>query len=366
MDENLNLSAFLKEAKNKKNSHYIILKTKPETFVDIRTIALKISNLNEKLKGLKKGLVSSDVSEPEKMLDVLIESGDRVIKTWDGYFDFIDALEEIQKNSPELLDEKIDSIEKKEIYALNSDDKIASARNLFLNKRINLLPVIDGLTVIGELRPIDFLVTDLFEEHDHNTNFYNSKYRNNILNLPINNLINVRPITIDRGKKIKEAVDVMINKKLPSLIVTDMDNKLFSILSYKDIFRLYVKESQKPKFNIEYSGGGDLFDDEFDLIQDFAEKVMLKIVKISDYDNLRINFKIIGEKDMSHKKKVHTKILLSQGNKVLTVEKEIVEGTSDEIRNDKVKDRWNVPLMVSDALDALYSKVKEEKRKSRY
>ena len=78
-----------------------------------------------------------------------------------------------------------------------------------------------------------------------------------------------------------------------------------------------------------------------------------------------MNFKIIGEKDTSHNKKVNVKILLSEGNKVLTIEKELGHGTSDEIRNDKIKERWNVPLLVSDALDALEQKVKEEKRKNR-
>jgi CBS domain-containing protein len=364
VDENLNLSAFLKGAKEKKNSHYIILDTKPASFVDIRTISLKLSNLNDKLKGMKKGLNDCNENDASKLLNFLMDSGDRVIKGKDGYFDFIDALDEILRQSPDFLDQKIDSIEKKEIYALNANDKIAAARNLFLNKRINLLPVIDGLSIIGELRPIDFLVTDLFETHDHGTNFYSSKYRNNILNLPINNLINTRPITIDRSRKIREVVDTMAKKKLPSLIITDLDNKLFSVISYNDIFKLYRQATEKPKYHIEYSGGSDLFADEFDLIQDFAEKTMLKIIKISDYDHMRINFKIIGEKDISHKKKVHIKILLSQGNKIINVEKEMVEGTSDEIRNDKVKDRWNVPLTASEALDVIYKKVKDEKKKS--
>lgn len=365
IDENLKLNGFLKEVKDKKNSHYIILNTKPESFVDIKSMALHVSNLNEKLKNLKKRLVICD-DDTQDRLNLLMESGDRVIKTWDGYFDFLDALEEILEIDYNFLDYKISDIEQKEVYALNEDDKISSARNLFLKKKINILPVIDKVDVIGELRPIDFLVTNLFKSEEKSTNFFNEKHKDNILNMPITNLINKRPITIDKNRRIKDAINIMIKKSLPSIIVIDEDNKLYSIISYKDILKLYKKETEKPRYLIEYANSFDLYDDEFALIKKFSEKAMKKITNMSTYDSLKLSFKIIGDKDAGHQKKLLIKVLLAHGTKkVLHVEKEIKEGTSDEVRNDKVKKKWNIPLIVQDALDILEKKVKDEKRKNK-
>lgn len=363
IDENIQVSAFLKKINDKKISHYIILDTEPKSFVDIRTVALRIKNLKEKLKGLKKRIANSNSSKIEENLNFLIESGDRIIDTNDGFYDFIDALNSIVELEPEFLNEKIESIGKKEIYALNENDKISSARNLFLKKRINILPVIKDLKVIGELRPIDLLVGDLFETSDNKAAVWDEKSRDNILNLPISNLINSRPLIKPNTVKIKEVVKLMIDKKLPSVIITDEDENLYSIISYKDIFRYYKKDNEVESYLLEFVGGDELYPDEFDLIQDYAEKTMKKIIKISDYDNLKITFKTLGEKLSGHKKKILAKFLLSHGNSVIQVEKEIVQGTNDEEFNDRVKGNWNIPQIVQEGLAILEKKVKEEKRK---
>ncbi len=366
MDESLTLSSFLKKLNDKKNSHYIILGTDPKSFVDIRTLALKIKSTEEKLKNLKKTLSVYDGSEKQEALQFLIESGDRVIGMGqEDLFDFVDALDIIAGIEPSFLDEKVGTVVKNEVYALNEADKISSARSLFLQKGINILPVIDGLKVIGELRPMDLLVSDLFEKPNPKGNLYDKNYDNNILNLPISSLINKRPITITKDKPLKELVQIMVKKKLPSLIVVDENDNLFSIVSYKDIFRMYKDGMIQSSYNIEFSGGKDLYEDEFAMIRGFADKFMKKITTISDYNNLRVTFKIIGEKDLSHKKKILIRGLLSRGNKVLQVEKEIGQGTSDEISNDKVRGKWNIPLIFQDVLSVLERQVVEEKKKNK-
>lgn len=361
IDENTTIKGFLKDAKEKKNSHYIILTTQPESFVDIRTIALQIKNPNEKLRGFKKTLSQTN----KDYLNSIIESGDRVIKTENEYYDFIDALNDILKEEPAFINETLSTINKKEIYALNENDKISSARTLLLKKRINLLPVIKGLNIIGELRPIDLLVTDIYDTTNNKGDYYDEKYESAAANLSISNIINVKPLTVNKNAKIKEAIELMAKKKLPSLIITDDENKLHSVISYKDVFKQYKKDHEKYKYLIEYTGSDELYEDEFDLIQDFTEKTMKKIIRISKYTNLKITFKQIGDKLAGHKKKFEVKILLSEGGKTLHVDKEIVEGTSDELHNNKLKQKWNIPQTVQEALSALEKKVIEEKRKGK-
>ncbi|MFW6285783.1 MAG: HPP family protein [Nanoarchaeota archaeon] len=361
-DEKIN--NFLKSVKEKKNSHYIILDSTPESFVDIRIIALKASNINEKLKGLKKPLTTTQETNPSKLVNLLIDSGDRVIQYNNDYFDFLNALEEILNQEADFLKKAIKDIEKKEIYALNQEDKLSNARNLFLNKRINLLPVIKGLNVIGEVRPIDFLITDLYDQNSTG-NLPNKKHSKSILNLDIENIVNTRPITISKDKKIKELIELMIKKHLPSVIIVDEEEKLYSVISYKDIFRLYKKSNEKEKYTIEYQGASILYPEDFDLIQDFAIKSMNKIIKMSNYDSLKLTFKTIGEKDSGHLNKIEIKALISHANNVINVQKEISPGTSDEIYNDKKKERWNIPQIAQDVLNILEKKIKQKKIKKK-
>jgi len=363
IDENLQVSAFLKTINEKKISHYITLDTVPISFIDIRTIALKAGNLNEKLKNLKKKVSDSKTNIPEKNLDFLIESGDRVIQTEEGLFDFIDALKTILKLNLDFLDIQIEKNKKKEIYALNENDKISAAKNIFLQKRINILPVIKELKVIGELRPIDLLISDFFEQNTSKETTIEKSSKINIQNLPIVNLMNNKPLTLNKDSTFREVVELMINKKIPSVIITDENDNLHSICSYKDVFRHYKDKNSLPKYSLEFVGNNILYEDEFDLIQDFAEKTIKKIIKISDYDSLKITFKQIGEKDAGHKKKIIAKFLLTQGNNVIQLEKETIEGINDEEHNNRVRSTWNIPQMIQDGLSNLEKKVKEQKSK---
>lgn len=358
IDEESTVTSFLKGIKEKKNVSYIILDTEPKHFVDIRTIALKLHNSDEKLKNLKKPLSKSSGDNLRRF----VESGDRVIETNTNYYDFIDALNEVLENNHNILKDKVDNHSKKEIFALNSSDKISTARNLFIKNRINLLPIIEGRDIVGELRPIDFIGA-IFHKDSGNMDLYSEKKSDSRQNTEVTNIMNVKPHTISKNSTIREAVELMVNKKLPSVIVTDND-RLYSIISHKDILRKVVVENE-TNYNIEVVGGKELYEDEIDLVFDYAEKSMKKISKISDYTDLKVTFKSHGNTEGTHMKKVTINLLLSHGKKVITVSKEIVQGTSHEEANDKVKGKWNIPQVAQSALKALETKVLSEKKRKK-
>ena len=364
VDENTQISSFLKSVKDKKNTQYIILEGE-NYFVDIRTIALKAHLLNEKLKNLKKPLSVCNNCSDEEKFKKLVESGDRVIKIGDdNYYSFVDALGYVLNNNSSFLKDKLVNTKRDEIYAINLNDKISEAKNLFIKKRVNLLPVIDeNLKIIGELRPIDLLVSDLYLTDKNSSDYYDENYENSKLNLPVESLINKRPIMLDSNLTYKDAIEKMIEKNLSSLIVTQ-DDKLYTIISYKDIFKLELEDESYDEFVVEYKGTSDLYEDDLDLIKDFVDSTMRKIVKVSNYDHLKVTFKPHGSVDSGHKKKFSLNLVLSKGNSIIHVDRETLGGTSDEIYNDKVKGRWNTPLLVQDALKVLYRKVIDEKRKA--
>lgn len=363
IDENTEVSSFLKNLDDKKNTHYIILKG-GNNFVDVRTIALMSKKLNEKLKNLKKSLPKCLNCSEEDKFRHLIKSGVRVIKIGENeYYDFVDALKYVLDKKYSFLTDKLSNTARKQIFALNPDDKISGAKKLFVKNKINLLPVVNNeMEVIGELRPMDLLVGSLFIDNSNKSDYYNEKNDKSKLNLPIKNLMNKKPILLKTEMTYKEAIDILLNKRMSSLIVVE-NEKLYSILSYKDIFKFVLGVSKEEKYNIEYLGVSDLFEDDLELIKRLAEKQMKKIVSISDYEDLKIVFKSHGNLETSHNKKFSIKLTLSKGNSIIHVNKEILKGNSNEEMNEKKKTKWNIPLLVQESLKILNRKVIEEKDK---
>jgi CBS domain-containing protein len=362
IDENTSVGAFLKGMNEKKNIHYIILNTDPKAVIDVRTFSLKIHNREEKLKNLKKNLAWTDAKTNEELVSFLINTGDYVIEHEGGYYDFLQGLETIRESKVKLLHMKMSEIAPREIYALNSNDSIASAKALFTQKKINILPVIDNLELIGEVRTNDLLASNLFEKND-NKDFYNENHENSVFSLSIENLINTKPITITKEDSVKAAIDVMIQKKLPSIIIVDESNQIYSIISFKDIFNLYKRETKDELYDITFVGEDVLYEDELRMVRGFTIRSMDKIIKMSNYKNLKIVYKIHGDKESSHMRKGELNITLDAGGKVISVSKEIHTGTSDEEFNDKVKGKWNLAKLTQEALKVLETKVIEEKDK---
>jgi len=298
----------------------------------------------------------------EDYLNFLIESGDKVIKTKKGYFDFLDALNIIKNYDFAFLKKSLKESMVDEVFALNNKDKISTVKNLFIKKKIEILPVIDELKVIGEIRAFDFLINSFSNPSKNKADFYNEKISDNILNTKIENIVNKKPLTIDISKTYLDAIDILINKKLSSIIVTN-EEELYSIISYKEIFKFLKKNLNSEKYLIEYTGTTEIYDDEYDLIQNYSKKTMQKISKISDYNLLKVSLKVHGNKEGTHKKKLSVNLLLSYGNHVIHINKEMISGNLSKESNNKVKGKWNVPLMVQEALSVLEKKVKEEKRK---
>lgn len=119
----------------------------------------------------------------------------------------------------------------------------------------------------------------------------------------------------------------------------------------------------KENHTLEITGGKELFEDDFHIIEKFARRSIEKISRLSPYNHLKITFKSIGNTTGTHMRKIEVKLLLSHGNKVITLENQISTGTSDELTNDKHKENWNVPQLVQRLLKSLEEKVKSEHKK---
>ena len=358
-DQNKSVSAFLKEVNQKKNFNYVILDTSPKSLVDVRTLSLKSHNEDEKLKTLKRSIPSTSYEDKKEVLQFLINSGEQVIEYPKGYFDFIQGLKEIQKEKPNLLKTSLHEVAKPEVYALNEGDKIATAKHLFVEHKVNILPVInENLEVVGELRTKDLLSSNLFDTGNP-TDLYSQDNDLSLFNTPIENLMYKKPVTLQTHHKIKDALDMMLSKSIPSIIITQ-NEKIYSVISYKDIFKYYNEETQEKQYNVEYVGFDKLYEDEKYFIKKVAERTAQKISKTSSYNELKIIFKTHGNHEEGHLKKGEITAQAIAGNKVISVNKEISPGTSDEETNDKKKEDWNIGKLTQQALRALEEKIQKQ------
>lgn len=355
------IEKFLKNFNEKKISHYIILEDETH-YVSIRNLALKFRprNKNQKLTNFMLKIPESKAKEDFEKLKDLYKSGQRLIKTKEGFFDLMDGLKIIKEENYDFLNTKLKELDKNEIYALEEEESIAAARNLFLEKKINLLPIIDSnLTILGEVRPFDFLQSAFIGRPDKQ-DIYDKNQEVNVFNLPAINIANRRPHTIDKEATLKEAMEIMLEKKLPSIIVTEGESA-YSVVSYGDIFTFLSEILEEPNYNIEYQGTSELFPDDYYMIQKFAERSMNKITRYSDYKDLRLKFKLIGNKENTSQRKFSVKANLSHGKNTITVEKETRESyKEDEIGGHGKDTPWNTPLLVQEALSALESKAQQK------
>ncbi len=360
-DENKTVSAFLREVKEKKNFNYIVLDTQPKTFVDVKTLSLKTHNEDEKLKTLKKKLGFAKEADKPQLLQYLIKTGELVVEYPKGFFDFLDGLKEIKNQKPQFLKRSLEEVSKTQVYALNPEDKISTARHIFAEQNLNLLPVINGeLEVVGELRNKDLLTSGLYNKHAKD--YYAEQSPLSVFNTPVENIMNEKPLTLECHKKVKDAIELLLEKKVPSVIITQ-DNQIFSIITYNDLFKMYSEETKQQEYSVEYVGFDDLFEDEAYFIKKVANKVASRLSKNTLYNELKITFKVHGNKDEGHLKKGEIICAAMAGKRIISVNKEISPGTSDEEFNDKKKEDWNIGKLTQQALSVLEEKIAKENKK---
>lgn len=110
--------------------------------------------------------------------------------------------------------------------------------------------------------------------------------------------------------------------------------------------------------NIEFSGTHTMFKGEIDMLKHLARKFMGSITKKSEYNRLKVSIKPHGNTVNTTQRKFSLNLLLSRGNRVVHVSKEISPGTSDEQYNDRVNTaNWKLEKTLQSAFSALESRI---------
>ena len=114
----------------------------------------------------------------------------------------------------------------KEVYYLNPSDNLATARNLFLSKKISHILVLDDKErLVGILTERDIAIFMLKERDERALN-----------EVPISEVMTENPITVEYYEDEKEAIKKMIENKISCLPVMDK-NKVVGIITKTDLLK---------------------------------------------------------------------------------------------------------------------------------
>jgi acetoin utilization protein AcuB len=128
----------------------------------------------------------------------------------------------------------VEDIMVRNVFALETSATIADFLKVLKENKFRHVPVIDEAQhVVGVLSERDQKSIELALNVFDDTN-----YENNILQTNITEMIETDPVSVQTGTHIKEAMNIMIEKKYSALPVVE-NKHLTGIISYVDLLNVF-------------------------------------------------------------------------------------------------------------------------------
>ena len=146
----------------------------------------------------------------------------------------------------------IEKIMTKSIITGNISNTLSEIAEIMKKYDIGFLPISDKNKIIGVITDRDIIVEALSNKESEND--------------LIDKYLTSNIITIEQNKTVEEAIDLMGNKKIRRLIVTN-NNKITGIISLADIIKLDIDHNliiENLKKIFEINRNDDLFKTEID------------------------------------------------------------------------------------------------------
>ena len=132
---------------------------------------------------------------------------------------------------------KVKDIMVKEVATLDVNDELSLANDIMRLGRIRHLPVVDGLRLVGIISERDLFRSSLAQALGYGT----KATRDLMKTMRIKDIMVARVITVSPETALKDAVQLMVDKKIGSLPVVDED-RLVGLVTETDILLQYCKE----------------------------------------------------------------------------------------------------------------------------
>ncbi|MFO8077310.1 MAG: CBS domain-containing protein [Thermoplasmatota archaeon] len=127
---------------------------------------------------------------------------------------------------------QVKEIMREQIYSVSPDDRVIHARRLLIDRNIARLPVINNGILIGIISDIDIT----FALAKLKKSFPLGKQKHQLEELLVNDAMQVPAISIDAGKTVKDAAELMLEENVGCLPVIQ-NEKIIGILSRTDVVK---------------------------------------------------------------------------------------------------------------------------------
>ncbi len=189
---------------------------------------------------------------------------------------------------------KVSDVMSKQVDFVSTNTSVKDVCRLIFGRGINGVPVCKGKKVVGFVTERDILskfypsIQDYMEDPVHSADFEGmEKKLDEILNLPIGEIMSNTPTTITADTALLKAQSMMMTKKIGRLPVVDDKGGLIGLLSKGDIFRAVVGDKlpfeQDEKFH-------DWLSRRYDVIVDWKvrlEKEMPDLIGLFKKENVK-------------------------------------------------------------------------------
>jgi len=132
---------------------------------------------------------------------------------------------------------KVKDIMVKEVASLDVNDELSLANDIMRLGRIRHLPVVDGPRLVGIISERDLFRSSLAQALGYGT----KATRDLMKTLRIKDIMVPQVITISPETDLKDAVQLMVDKKIGCLPVVEED-RLVGLITETDILLQYCKE----------------------------------------------------------------------------------------------------------------------------
>ena len=284
----------------------------------------------------------------DEVIILMVESGleaipvvedDKVI----GIISEYDILKEYE-NSKIFNGMKVKDLMTRKLVYLSPNDKIAKARRIMRNERVDRIPVLDNGKVVGMIILIDILREMVKPQKKVRRGLRVGK-EGGMLDLPVKNVMRKNIPILNENMELKRAISELINKRLKGTVVLNSKKQLEGLFYRFEALKFISKSLAKSGVWIRFPSC-ELHPD---MVEILKEKIIQKLKKLKslmpNLNEVNVRIKSVHGKARDHIYEINLRFLGPGLNKNVRV------------------NGYNVLYTLEDGLDKIQKQLDKKKRK---
>lgn len=147
---------------------------------------------------------------------------------------------------------------KKLPVTIHEGSSVGAALNLFKIHRFSKLIVVDKNGRLKGILSYYDLISLMTQPKTKERRGERKGNKSRLIDQPIRFFFKTYVLTLDENKALRDVIDLIINKKIGSVIIIDKDKKPVNIITTQDLLKFYIREEKQGFFKRVSTGIGKL------------------------------------------------------------------------------------------------------------